>query len=137
MKFKDWIIFSESIDPQQVVNAALTARKHGGICNRSHFGDCKELSEETLKLLKQLGIPARLSGGTFTTNISDKQSWDHSWIVVSGRWILDVTIDQFFSDLDEDMILKQPGIYYSHPSWDGNTYKDRYYRSAPIAKINL
>lgn len=137
MKFKDWILFAESIDPQHVVNAALSARKQGKICDRAHFGDCKEISEETLKILKRAGIPARMSGGTFITNLENKDSWDHSWVVVSGKWILDPTIDQFFSDLDEDMILKQPGVYYSHPSWDGNTLSNRYFRSKPIAKLDL
>lgn len=137
MKFQDWLILIENADPQQVVNAALVARKSGGVCNRAQFGDCKAISEEAVKVLQHAGIQARLSGGTFITNVDDNQSWDHSWVVVMNRWIFDPTIDQFFSELDVDMRTKTPGVYYSHPSWDGNGYKNRYFRAKPIASLDL
>jgi hypothetical protein len=137
MKFKDWMILAEGIDPQQIINAAMVARKSVGVCDRAHFGDCKEISEHTVEVLKRAGIECRLSGGTFTTNLKDNSSWDHSWVVVANRWILDATIDQFFKDLDVDMKTKSPGIYYSHPSWDGNVYKDRYFRFKSKVKLDL
>lgn len=137
MKFLDWLVLVEGANPQQVINAALEARKTGGVCNRAHFGDCMAISEDTIKILTSLGIPARLTGGTFITNPKEDDSWDHSWIIVNNRWILDVTIDQFFSELDVDMHTKTPGIYYSHPSWDGNVYKSRYFRREPIAKVKI
>lgn len=136
MKFRDWMVLAEGIDPQQVINAALVARKTSGVCDRARFGDCKEISEETVKILSRAGIQARLSGGTFITKPDDNESWDHSWVLVMNRWVLDPTIDQFFSDLDVDMKTKTPGVYYSHPSWDGNIYRDRYYRAKAI-KLDL
>jgi hypothetical protein len=137
MKFLDWLSLVESVDPQQVIDAALAARKNGGICDRAHFGDCKEISQATLQMLQKVGIQARLTGGTFITKPKDDESWDHSWLIINNKWILDPTVDQFFSDLDVDMHTKTPGIYYSHPNWDGNSLKSRYYRSKPIARIQL
>jgi hypothetical protein len=131
MKFRDWIVLIESIDPQQIINAALVARKQGN-CDRVHFSACKAILEETLAILMRAGISARISSGTFTTK--KNESWDHSWIVV-GKWILDPTVDQFKTD--SAIKTKSPGIYYSHPSWDGNHLRERYFHSKPIAKINL
>jgi hypothetical protein len=128
MKFKDWIVFTESIDPQQIINAALAARKNSN-CNQTRFEDCKELAQQTLEILKRAGIQVHLSAGTFQTN---KESWDHSWLIIMNRWVLDPAVSQF-----PNIDTKTPGIYYSHPSWDGNKYKDRYYRKKPIAKIAI
>lgn len=136
MKFRDWIILAEGVDPQKVIDAALVARKTSGVCDRAHFGDCKAISEETVKALLKTGIQARITGGTFITKPKENESWDHSWILVMDRWILDPTIDQFFSEIDVDMRTKTPGVYYSNPSWDGNVYKNRYYRAKSI-KLNL
>ena len=137
MRFSDWKLLVESLDPQQIVNTALQVRKLKGVCTRAKFGDCKELSEELMKMLLRQGVQARMSGGTFITKPKDDESWEHSWLVINNRWVLDVTIDQFFSDLDVDMHTKTPGIYFSHPNWDGNVYKDRYYRARSLGKIQM
>ena len=136
MKFQDWMVLIEGVDPQQIINAALVAREQG-VCDRTHFSDCKTISEKTVKILQHAGIQARLSNGTFITKSKKNESWDHSWIIIMNRWILDVTIDQFHSELDNNIKTKTPGIYYSHPSWDGNNYKDRYFRAKSIATLDL
>jgi hypothetical protein len=106
-----------------VVQAAIKARKNLGIkCAR--FGDCNDVSKTVAQLLKRSGIPAKWTGHYFDNG--DNGYTDHSWVVVDGKWILDPTIDQFFSSLDEDMDTKIPGVYYSHPEWDGNKYVKRY-----------
>lgn len=122
----------EAIAAEPVVQAALRARSGEGIrCAR--FGDCKAAATATVALLRQEGIPAKLVHGRFVSATGDapgfeeRTEWDHSWVEVSGD-ILDPTVDQFFSELDEDMILETPGVYYSHPRWDGDWLVSRYER---------
>lgn len=135
LDFTHWLYLTESLDPQQVINAAILGRKNGGICDRAHFGDCQDIMKETMVVLRRAGIQAYESGGTFITNLANNDSWEHSWVQV-GKHILDPTVDQFFSDLDVDMHTKTPGIYYSNPQWDGNELRNRYQRTSGT-KIKL
>ncbi len=118
-------MFLGKVEPNQIVDIALRARKEIGIEGCAKFGDCKEVCEKLVTLLEETKIPARLAGGMFTTNIDDDEKWDHSWVIVNNN-ILDPTIDQFFSPLDIDMDVKTEGVYFSHPSWDGPKYVERY-----------
>jgi hypothetical protein len=121
----DFRTFLEGIvDPKQVVSAALKARSDDKIC-RARFGDCRSTATATVKYLNEMGIPAKLAGGQFITNPAEDEEWDHSWVQV-GQYILDPTVDQFFSSLDVDMETKTPGVYYSHPLWDGSGLAKRY-----------
>jgi hypothetical protein len=117
-------LFLENLDPSTIVDIAQQARQEADITTCARFGDCKDVSNITIKLLKQRGIKAQLKGGYFSPG-GENGDVEHSWIVIDG-FILDPTIDQFFSELDVDMDTKVKGIYYSHHEWDGDKYENRY-----------
>lgn len=117
MRFK---LFLENT--RQIINLALQARQQAG-CDKARFGDCRDVSERTVVLLKSMGIPAKLKGGHFIANPDENDYWDHSWVVIDGE-ILDPTVDQFFSTLDVDLETETPGIYYS--ALDGPWLMNRY-----------
>ena len=130
MRFK---LFMEAVGrPAQIVSVAQEARKQEGV-KCAVFGDCNAVCDLTVKLLGKMGIQAKRVGGHFRASSSDSRynfsgensDSEHSWVLVEG-YILDPTIDQFFSELDEDMHTKVEGIYFSHPEWDGNRYVKRY-----------
>jgi DNA polymerase III alpha subunit len=105
MKFLDWLSLVESVDPQQVIDAALAARKNGGICDRAHFGDCKEISQATLQMLQKVGIQARLTDGTIYLPITSLKG-----IGESARPIVD---NKPYKDL-QDFVTKSDctkGLY--------------------------
>lgn len=116
---------SMQFDPQSVVQAAIRARADEDITARASFGDCKATCVRLASLLRAAGIPAQLKGGQFVCNPNNEIHYDHSWLVVSSD-ILDPTVDQFFSDLDFDLSTQTPGVYFSHPEWDGDWLTDRY-----------
>lgn len=132
MQFRD---FFENQKVNLIVSLAKQARQIYGICDRAKFGDCNDTVKETLILLKQYGIQAKSQGGYFITNPNSvavwpgeedeptPEEWEHTWISIQDdakKDILDPTIDQFYSSLDFDLMTKAPGIYYSHPLWDGD-----------------
>ena len=115
---------------KKIISAVLQIRASEGI-QRCTFGDCNDICDKTLIALKKLHIPARRQSGQFITNpnppdTDEEETWDHTWIVIENNYIFDPTVDQFFSSLDVDLITKQPGIYYSHPDWDGDWLVKRY-----------
>lgn len=118
-------LFFENISAESIVQACQKARRDYGIKKCSTFGDCKDVSQEVSKILKSLGITARLVGGYFLANRNYGEEYEHSWLM-TDNFILDPTIDQFFSPLDEDLVTKTFGIYFSHPEWDGDKYSNRY-----------
>lgn len=117
-------LFLENLDPSSIVDIAQQARQEAGIVRCAKFGDCNDVCDLTVKLLKQRKIKAKRVGGYFWTG-EENGDIEHSWIIVDN-FILDPTIDQFFSTLDVDMHTEVPGIYYSHPDWDGDVYVNRY-----------
>lgn len=115
--FKQFII-------KKIISTALQVREKEDITH-SQFGDCNDIVVKTIAELNKLRIPARRQGGQFISNPSEDEEYDHTWIVIEND-IFDPTIDQFFSSLDVDLITKQPGVYYSHPEWDGDWLVKRY-----------
>jgi len=109
------------LSPQEIVNITVQARKNIEICERAKFGDCGDAAKETVKLLNS----GKIESGYFVYNLPNEEQSEHSWIRI-GRYVLDPTIDQFFSDLDVDLETKTYGIYFSHPSWDGDWLLNRY-----------
>ena len=118
-------LFLENLDPSSIVDVAQQARQEAGVIRCALFGDCKDVSNDTIKLLKQKGVKAHIEGSYFYVG-DENGDFEHSWVVVDNGFILDPTIDQFFSSLDEDMHTKVKGIYFSHPEWDGDRYANRY-----------
>lgn len=119
-------LFFENVTAESIVQACQKARRDYGIKQCSAFGDCKDVSKEVSKILRSLGVSATLTGGHFLANKNDGEEYEHSWLMID--FLLDPTIDQFFSSLDEDMETIVPGIYYAHPQWDGDKYINRYSR---------
>jgi hypothetical protein len=118
-------LFFENNNPDSIVQACQKARRDYGVKQCSSFGDCKDISKESMIILKSVGVVAQLVGGHFLANKNDGEEYDHSWLVVDG-FVLDPTIDQFFSSLDEDLTTNIFGVYFSHPEWDGDKYLNRY-----------
>ena len=119
--------FREYFEKQdhRIVSLAMKARQQGGICTRSRFGDCNDIVARTLALLTHNGIHAKRVAGNFICDPREDVYFEHTWIAISD-YVLDPTVDQFFSDLDVDLITKQRGIYYSAPDWDGDWLEKRY-----------
>lgn len=120
--FKEFLL--EATNPQTVINLAIESRNEIGI-ECAKFGDCADVSHNLLKKLNQNNIKAVIDGGYFIYNLKNDESYEHSWIKIDN-YILDATIDQFYSDLDEDLETKYYGIYFSHPQVDGNWLEKRY-----------
>ncbi len=116
-------LFLENLNPSSIVHFAQQARQESGITRCAKFGDCNDVVNKTVNLLKRAGIKAKLKGSQFWTD--DDMYFDHSWVIIYGN-ILDPTIDQFFSELDVDLETKVSGIYYSDYEWDGPKYIERY-----------
>ena len=127
-----------ALNPHEIVQLALRARDEYGICERAQFGDCKDTSQGLVNLLQERGLHARVTGSQFIYGYDNNPAYegddeeasphssnDHSWVMLNG-WILDPTVDQFFSDMDVDLVTKTPGVYFSHPQWDGPKYVNRY-----------
>ncbi|KKN96730.1 hypothetical protein LCGC14_0163740 [marine sediment metagenome] len=122
-------MLTESIT-DATIDLAKQARKQF-VCDVAQFGDCSETAEGLVKLLRAKGIQAKIQGGQFITVTGDRpgfeelEEWDHTWVIV-GSHILDPTVDQFTSTLDVDLYTSEGGVYYSHPSVDGDELKSRY-----------
>ena len=108
-----------------VTPAAKRARKTWGITKRAEFGDCSAVCRLLVEILQELGIQCRLQFGKFHT--AEDEEWDHTWVETFEKydiWILDPTVDQFYSSLDIDLETKTDGIYYSKV--DGDELASRY-----------
>lgn len=110
-----------------IVWCAVKARRRYGLSGLTHasFGDCNAVCKLTSSLLGQQDIDSKVRGHGFIYDLSEGESFEHSYVLVDGH-ILDPTIDQFFSPLDVDLHTAVPGVYFSHPDWDGDWLKERY-----------
>lgn len=127
--------FLENQEYDSAIEACLQARRQWGICGArtagsakgvgAVFGDCKETAKGAVALLQRQNRNARLAHGYFIADPAEDESWEHTWIEIDD-YILDPTVDQFFSSLDIDLYTTVQGIYFSHPEWDGDSLKERY-----------
>lgn len=127
---------------RHIIRAVRDARLEAGIKDgeKAIFGDCGDVSRRILRIIKACYLyKCDLKHGTFVCGPDDNSEdedavieFDHTWLEVDGH-IVDGTVDQFFSDLDEDMVTATDGLYFSHPEQDGDSLKDRY-RSRDYAK---
>jgi hypothetical protein len=105
------------------------ARLGKGVDSNAVFGDCGPVSRDLIPLLMGRGVTVRLAHGIFVSNPEEEEQWDHSWVEldIDGKtYILDPTVDQFFSPLDVDLVLENEKFYFSHPDWDGDWLAERY-----------
>lgn len=121
--------FAETVAeaPSEIVAVAVAARRKYGICDkqRARFGDCNDTARMVVQMLNKMGLQTQFQGGQFVCDPNDDLQFDHGWVLVDGQ-ILDPTVDQFFSELDVDLYTKTPGVYFSHPEWDGEWLRPRY-----------
>jgi hypothetical protein len=105
-----------------LIEQAILARRL--MCDgiQAVYGECGCVSFQLKKLIDSKRIRGRrviYTQGFFRDN--KDQLVDHTWLVVYG-YILDATVDQFICGKQ----TKQPGVYYSHPKFDGKSLRERY-----------
>jgi hypothetical protein len=117
------VVLAFTMNTTKIIAAAKRARKFCGIANneRAVFNDCGPVSRQLVQELAEIGIDAQLAHGQFKCD--DDTEFDHTWVVVDGV-IIDPTVDQFFSDLEIDLVTHTPGLYF--PPHDTDYLNGRY-----------
>lgn len=109
----------------QIIAAVKRARRFCLNGEKARFGDCGPVSFRLVEELAFLDIACQMDAGTFQyTAHEENDKLDHTWVILHDGTIIDPTVDQFFSDLDIDLVTTHPGIYF--PPVDGDYLVSRY-----------
>jgi hypothetical protein len=96
----------EEDNRSRILSLGNKFRKRVGLKNISDWevsaGSCEEWSFDFVNELKQEGIEAEAIHGTYTSDNPEIGETPHWWIEADGKYIVDLSIDQF-----EDIVGNQ------------------------------